>query len=582
MQTQINNLQWMIGGEAGFGIKVTGQMFSRMCVRGGLQTFDYTEYPSLIRGGHNAFQVVVRDREVRSPVQPVDLLVALNQETIALHSGRLSPQGGIMFDPDQTDISVAHLDAKKVRLYPVPLARIAREAGGTILMRNVVSLGASVGLLDYDFGLLEGVIHTAFDRKGSTVVEQNLRAARAGYTFATQQFRHDCAFTLKPVRAPKRMSLTGNTALCLGAIKAGCKYYAAYPMTPTSSLLSYLAKHAAEVGMIVRHAEDEIAAINSAIGASYAGVRSMVGTAGGGFSLMVEGVGLAAMTETPLVIVEGQRPGPSTGLPTWTSQSDLQFILHAGQDDFPRIVIAPGDVSECFYAAFQAFNLAEKYQLPVFVLTDKFLGESAMSVEPFATEHLRHERGMLVRNVSAEMNGQFRRYAVTHDGVSPRTFPGVPGGVHTANSDEHDEFGAVNESAANRVAMMEKRMRKLTTALADIPMPMLYGPPSADLTLISWGSTKGPALEALDMIRNASAKVNLLHFVYLDPLPVQKLEALLRSCKATMVLENNFTGQFAQHLKQAVGLLPEHTLRKYDGRPFFPEEIAQKIREVTA
>lgn len=297
---------------------------------------------------------------------------------------------------------------------------------------------------------------------------------------------------------------------------------------------------------------------------------------------MVEGVGLAAMTETPLVIVEGQRPGPSTGLPTWTSQSDLQFILHAGQDDFPRIVIAPGDVNECFYAVFQAFNLAEKYQLPVFVLTDKFLGESAMSVEPFATEHLRHERGMLVRSVSAETSGQFRRYAVTHDGVSPRTFPGVPGGVHTANSDEHDEFGAVNESAANRVAMMEKRMRKLTTALADISVPALYGPPSTDLTLISWGSTKGLALEALDMVRNASAKVNLLHFVYLDPLPVQKLEALLRSCKATMVLENNLTGQFAQHLKQAVGLIPEHVLRKYDGRPFFPEEIAQKIREVTA
>lgn len=580
MQTKINNFQWMVGGEAGFGIKVTGQMFSRMCVRGGLQVFDYTEYPSLIRGGHNSFHVVVRDRSVRAPVALIDLLVALNQETIELHADRLRPGGGLLYDPEQADLSVDDLRPAGAKLFPVPLEKLARRAGGGVLMRNTVALGATVGIVNYDFALLDGVIHTAFDRKGKEAVEANLRAARAGYEFSERMFSRDFPFVLQRRDSARRMLLTGNTALSLGAIQAGCKFFAAYPMTPTSSILSYLAKHAEEVGMVVRHAEDEIAVINSAIGAAYAGVRSMVATAGGGFSLMVEGMGLAAMNEVPLVIIEGQRPGPATGMPTWTGQADFQFVLHAAQDEFPRILLAPGDVTECFYTAFNAFNLAEKYQTPVCILTDKFLGESTMSVAPFSTKHLHIDRGAVDRTPQPQADNLFQRYRLTETGISPRTLPGTLGGVHTANSDEHDPYGRASESAENRVAMMEKRLRKLQTAQADMPVPTLYGPAVADLTFIGWGSTKGPMLDALDVLAAEGFSVNVLHFVYLHPLPVARLLPILRRLTFSVLVENNATGQFGQHLLQHVGFVPENRLLKYDGRPFFAHELINKARSI--
>lgn len=573
----VNDLQWKIGGESGFGIKVIGQMFSRLCSRGGLSTFDYTEYPSLIRGGHNAFQVTVRATPVRSQKREVDLLVALNQETVDAHYRELSVAGGILFDPEQRGISVQGLKEQGIRLFPVPLDRFAREAGAE-LTRNVVALGASVGILNYDFSLLDEVIHTAFDRKGEKLVAANLKAARTGYDYAEKQFSESFPFVLKRVQSPRRMVVSGNTALAMGAIAGGCKYYAAYPMTPSTSILSYLAKHGEQFGMVVRHAEDEIGVINSAIGAAYAGVRSMVGTAGGGYALMVEGTGLAGMLEVPIVLAVGQRPGPSTGLPTWTSQGDLQFVLHAGQDAFPRIVVAPGDAEECFYLTFQAFNLAEKYQTPVFILTDKFLGESAKSVDPFATNHLRFHRGLVDRSPSADSRGVFPRYRITETGVSPRTLPGTPGGVHLANSDEHDEYGFADETAANRTSMMEKRLRKLRTVLADIPPPTLYGMKRADWTMVTWGSTKGPALEALELLKRDGLSVNLLHFSFLFPLPTESVEALFRETKKVMVVEGNANGQFAAHLKSEVGLLPDAVFRKYDGRPFFPEEIAQAVR----
>lgn len=569
----------MIGGEAGFGIKVTGQMFSRLCVRGGLQIFDYTEYPSLIRGGHNSYHITVRDVPVRAPVHAIDLLVALNQETIALHTDRLSPGAGIIFDPDDKEIVTQNLSEKNFRLYPVPFKKIAKEAGGNILMRNVVALGATVALVQFDLEHLRSVIHTAFDRKGKETVEQNLRAAEAGYLHILDQFEKDFPWILKTTTGPKRMNMSGNTAISLGAIQAGCKYFAAYPMTPATSILSFLAKNAEKTGMVVRHAEDEIAVINSAIGASYAGARSMVATAGGGYALMVEGTGLAGMLEVPLVIVEAQRPGPATGLPTWTSQADLQFVLHAAQDDFPRIIIAPGDVRECFYATFQAFNLADQFQTPVFVLTDKFIGESTASVESFTTDHLHYDRG-LIEHAPEGKNGMFDRYRVTENGISPRTLPGTANGVYTANSDEHTPVGAVSESAENRIAMMDKRMKKLETARREIPAPTLYGDANADLTLVCWGSTKGPALDAMDVLVAEGKSVNVLHFVYLHPLPAEKVLAILKHCNDTLLIEGNYTGQFGKHLITEVGFLPEHTLFQYDGRPFYTDTIVAKVRSL--
>ncbi|MBI3956785.1 MAG: 2-oxoacid:acceptor oxidoreductase subunit alpha [Candidatus Kerfeldbacteria bacterium] len=572
-QHPLDGFQFKVGGEAGFGVMIIGQMFSKLCVRSGRWTFDYPEYPSLISGGHTTYQVVVGLKPVRAPIRPVHLLVALNQETIDLHTAELAPGAGIVFDPNQPGLHVDGLKEQGIHLFPIPLEKLSHEAGNE-KTRNVVALAVCAGLLNASRDVLNQLIRDAFAAKGDEVVTMNLKAAELGFADAEREFSASFPWQLNAVKAPQRMTVTGNTAVALGAIRGGCGLYAAYPMTPATTILTYLAKVGEQFGMVVRHAEDEIAAINAAIGASYAGVRSMVGTSGGGFALMVEGVGLAAELEVPIVIVEGQRPGPSTGLPTWTGQADLQFILRSSQGEFPRIVLAPGDVQECFVLTFQALNLAEKYQLPVFILTDKFIGESAATTEPFFFDHLRFHRGEIDLHPEPDANGMYPRYHVTASGVSPRTLPGTPGGVHIANSDEHDVYGFADETADNRIQMMDKRMRKLASALADVLPPARYGPNAADLTLVTWGSTKGPALDALDLLAAQGHKVNLLHFAYLFPLPVDKLEATFRSCKNVMVIEGNATGQFARLLKEEVGLLPEATFFKYDGRPFLPEEIA--------
>lgn len=447
-------------------------------------------------------------------------------------------------------------------------------------MRNVIALAATAALVRLPFSLVESVIHTAFVRKGEDVVQANLRVAQAGYAYIEEYFRDVTGAQLKPVRSPKRMVITGNTAVALGAIQAGCGYFAGYPMTPTTPILTFLEKHAEQTGMVVRQPEDEIAAINSAIGASHGGVRSMVATAGGGFSLMVEGVGLAAMTETPVVIVVGQRPGPSTGLPTWTSQGDLQFILHASQDDFPRIVLTPGDVEECFHLTFLAFNLAEKYHVPVFLLTDKFLGESHRSVAPFSSSLLVYDRGPVEAHPATDETGFFGRYAFTESGVSPRAIPGTPDGMFIANCDEHEEHGLVDETSQNRTAMMEKRLRKLDAAARDVPMPSLVGPHTARCTILGWGSTKGPMLEAMHILVQNNIAVNVLHFSSVFPLDTHRVMTLLRRLETTLIVENNATGQFAQHLQEQVGLLPTGMLLRYDGRPTYPEDIVAKVESL--
>ncbi|MFH1171485.1 MAG: 2-oxoacid:acceptor oxidoreductase subunit alpha [bacterium] len=570
-QQPLDAFQFKIGGEAGFGVMVIGQMFAKLCSRSGRWAFEYPEYPSLISGGHNSYQVAVGEKPLHAPLRDVHLLVALDQATIALHRQELVPGAGILFDPDEPGLHLDGLKEEGYRLYPVPIERLALEAGSE-RTRNVVAFAACAGILNADQDLLELLIRDTFRGKGAAL-EQDLAAANLGYAYAEEKCSHDFPWILPRKKTARRINVTGNTAIALGAIQAGCKLYAAYPMTPSTSILSYLAKVSEQHGMVVRHAEDEIGVINSAIGAAYTGVRSMVGTSGGGFALMTEGVGLAAMLEVPIVIVEAQRPGPSTGLPTWTGQADLQFVLHSSQGEFPRILLAPGDAHECFYLTFQAFNLAERYQLPVFILTDKFLAESAATNDPFSTAHLRIQRGEVVLAPKEHANGMFPRYRDTPTGVSPRTLPGTEGGVHIANSDEHDLYGFSDESAENRIRMTEKRMRKLRTIAEEIPPPILYGPHQADLTLITWGSTKGPALDALALLQRDGRSVNLLHFSFLYPLPIKNVERLLHSTTATMVIEGNATGQFAQLLKEQVGLLPDTSLRKFDGRPFFPSDI---------
>ncbi|HBH45966.1 MAG: hypothetical protein A2445_02810 [Candidatus Jacksonbacteria bacterium RIFOXYC2_FULL_44_29] len=376
-----------------------------------------------------------------------------------------------------------------------------------------------------------------------------------------------------------KILISGNEAIALGAIKAGLKFYAAYPMTPASSILHFLAGHEHEYKILVKQTEDELAAMNMTIGASLAGVRAMCATAGGGFALMVEGLGFGGMIETPLVVGVVSRPGPATSMPTWSAQGDLRFVMHAAPDEFPRIILAPGDAAEAYHLTFRAFNLADKYQLPVIILSDKNLAESYFTVEQkeFSEGNFAIDRGRIAQALTGQPNSTYLRYDPSiPDGVSPRAIPGTPGRLFLANSDEHDEVGYSEEDSASRSAQMDKRMRKIATIIKNqsLGLPKWYGPAKANLTLICWGSNKGVALAAISQLPDC----NVLHFSELYPLDVPRVQAELGKIKRSLCVEGNYSGQFADYLYERTGYQVNERLLKYDGRPFWVEEIVAKVK----
>lgn len=574
-----HSVQWKIGGEAGFGIMTTGLIFSRVCARGGLKTFAYPEYPSLIRGGHNTYQVTVDPVQSTSQLGTVHLLVALNRETITLHDHELAEHAAVIYDPDDYTNETPKLEHASAVLVPVPLSALAKQHNAARVARNTVALGASFALLHYPWELVEGVIRDWFGRKKPELAEANVALTKAGYEAAAGKYP-EYPYTLAPLQNPKpHMIISGNGSIAMGALKAGMKFFAAYPMTPSSDILSYLARQEDRMGIVVKHTEDEISAMNMIIGAGFAGVRAMTGTSGGGFALMVEALGLAGIAEVPCVIVMGQRPGPSTGLPTWTSQSDLRFVLHSSQGEFPRIVLTPGDATECFYMTHEAFNLAEVYQVPVIILVDKYVQESWQGVEPYATDHLKIDRGMLLstEQVLARNETHFKRHEHTDTGISPRALPGQEGGVHIASSYEHSEEGFTTEDELETTKQNDKRMRKLDTYLERHAVgPKFYGPENADITVVGWGSTKLPGLEAVRMAEERGLSLNYLHFTEIYPLPIAQTVAALSRTKKTMCVEGNKLGQLEQWIFENTGIRMDGNFHKYGGRPFYPEEIIEQ------
>lgn len=573
MATKTNNLNWKIGGEAGYGILSAGEIFAYACAHGGLETFAYLEYPSLIRGGHNTYQVLVRTDDVQSHSAQVDLLVALNKETIDRHLSEVVPDGAVLYDSNTKDLREYTCSRNDIGCFAIPLEDLAHEAGAEKVMRNMVAVGASFGIVRYSYEFLIDLISQVFSKKGKKIVELNQAAAKAGYDYALSRLADKYKYKLDIVKnKEQRILINGNEAIALGAIKGGVKFYAAYPMTPATSILHYLAAQEREYKLVVKQTEDEIAAMNMVVGASFAGVRSMTATSGGGFALMSEGLGLAGMSEIGIVVVIAQRPGPATGLPTWTEQGDLRFALHAGQGDFPRVILAPGDPNECFNLTFVAHNIADKYQLPVIILTDKYLAEARQTVGIFNTSHLKLSRSDLASTASLPTDARFARYAVTPNGVSARAIPGQPGGVYVANSDEHDDTGLANEEADIRKIQMDKRMAKLQYAKNEIVEPVkLYGPNEADITLVGWGSTKGSILEALKSMPNKS--INFLQVRLLEPFPVKEVDAVLRQAKRRVLVENNYSGQLGGLIRERTGIDIAEKILKYDGRPIDPEEI---------
>jgi len=597
----------VIGGPQGGGINSVAETFAKACARGGLHVFANIEYHSNIKGEHSYYRVRASDREVHSHVDWIDVLVSLDKETLfgdvhkeyPTHNGHrneVSPGGGIVYDA-ALKLRPEDLGRPDVNLYPVPYVEVLlgalkesgheKELSKFQVMTNTVAFGASMALVDYDFDDVTEAIKEGFTGRKAALGDLNVRAARHGYDYVKTHFQDGFPYKLHPVSsATKRMLIRGVQAVGIAKFKAGCALQTYYPITPATDESEYLEHHEKEYNIVVVQAEDEISAILMAAGAAHAGVRASTSTSGPGFCLMAEGLGWASHTEAPgPVIILYQRAGPSTGLPTRTEQGDLQFVLHAAHGDVPRMAIAPGDANECFYDTFDAFNYSDRFQMPVVVLADKFLASTYRTMPIFESKNLKIDRGQIV-NESELTDGPdsstFKRYAFTPTGISPRTIPGMAGGIFHTTGDEHDEFGHITENSENRIRMMQKRMKKLELANEFIPDEKkvnFFGPPQADITLVGWGSTKGAILDAMQDLEADGVRCNFLQVRYLSPFPTDLVTKHLEGAKRKVLVEGNYAGQLGALIREHTGIPMDLRVLKYNGRPFSQNEVFEGVKE---
>ncbi|MEH6990621.1 2-oxoacid:acceptor oxidoreductase subunit alpha [Cytobacillus firmus] len=576
----INQLSWKVGGQQGEGIESTGEIFSIALNRLGYYLYGYRHFSSRIKGGHTNNKIRVSTSQIRSISDDLDILVAFDQETIDLNYKELHDKGVMIadakFDPKQPE------DTNAV-LFAVPFTEIATELG-TSLMKNMVAVGATCAVLNLDIKVFEEVVQEIFGRKGQQVVDKNMEAIQAGFDFMKEKLSDDVELMeLEKADGLKRLFMIGNDAIALGALAGGCRFMAAYPITPASEIMEYLIKKLPALGGSVIQTEDEIAAVTMAIGANYAGVRSLTASAGPGLSLKMEAIGLSGITETPLVIVDTQRGGPSTGLPTKQEQSDLMAMIYGTHGEIPKIVLAPSTVQEAFYDTAEAFNLAEEYQCPVIILSDLQLSLGKQTVEPLDFSKVEIRRGKLVTEELPEIEnkGYFKRFEVTEDGVSPRVIPGMKNGIHHVTGVEHDETGKPSESAANRNAQMDKRFRKVENIKFNTPVHKNAPHEEADLLIVGFNSTRGAIEEAMSRLEQDGIKVNHAQVRLIHPFPTDELLPLVKTAKKIAVVENNATGQLANIMKMNVGHAEKvYKLLKYDGNPFLPHEIHTKCKEL--
>lgn len=568
-----------IGGEAGQGIQTIGDTLSRVFSRTGYHVFTHQDYESRIRGGHNFFQIRFSDKPISASREKIDILVALDKEGISLHEKELSENGYIIYDA--SSLKQKH---EKPYFLDIPFIELAIKDGGNRIMANTVATGAVLGMLGMKLNILLDIIKDTFKKKGEDVIKENTKAAAAGYDFAVKKCT-GCSFSLGKSSQPK-MLIAGNEAIGLGAVASGCKFYSGYPMTPSTGIMLYVASKAKEYGIVVEQSEDEIAAINMALGASFAGVRAMTASSGGGFALMVEGLSLAGMTETPIVIALAQRPGPATGFPTRTEQGDLLFALHTAHGEFPRIIFAPGTAEQAFYLTNKAFELSEKYQAPAFVLTDQYLADSQWTFEGFDIKKLKYTDYRL-RGGNFKKLASYKRHAFTDTGVSPLAVPGDAAHVVVTDSDEHGEEGHIVEDAETRIRMVQKRLlKKMPLIRQEIAPPAFYGDAKPEIVIVGWGSTYGVMKEAVDALSPPHPPLNkggiaMLHFSEIYPFPSPDSHPhyldLLNSAKTAICIENNATGQFARLMRAETGYEFKRRINKYDGRPFTLKGLAGEI-----
>lgn len=562
---------WKIGAPAGYGVMTTGLSMSKIATRSGLHIFDYTEYPSLIQGGHNTYEVNMSNDEVTMSKHLVDCLVCLARDTYALHQHRLHDKSIIVFDPNQGDPDMKGLKVA------VPFYQLLSELKANKIMNNMVALGSSIAILGGNLEIVKHMIEQQFAKKEPEVAEMNIACATAGFNYVHEHYADKVVHVLDSSTPPAEPPavLEANTAFSLGTVEADCRLYAAYPMSPSSSVVEILAGWQDKTGMVVRHAEDEIGVINEALGASFSGVRSAVGTSGGGFALMVETISYAGVAEQPIVVFIAQRPGPATGMPTWTEQGDLLFAAHAGHGEFPKIILAPGDTQEMLELTPKAFNLADIYQTPVIVMSDKLISEAHVCISQDRVKELLKrnpvDRGETIESTEAP----YYRYQDQADGISPRLIPGAPGMYYQANSYEHNQDSHTTEESDERIAQVNKRNRKTDTYFdRHWAGPNVYGDiASAEVVFVGWGGTKGAIQAAQHLLGEQNRNNAFIHFNHVYPLKPADITPLFEHNKRYILVENNSTGQFGQILRMQTGIDIRERLLKYDGRPIFPEEI---------
>jgi 2-oxoglutarate ferredoxin oxidoreductase subunit alpha len=577
----ISQLSWKIGGQQGEGVESTDRIFSTALNRLGYFLYGYRHFSSRIKGGHTNNKIRISTKPMRAISDDLDILVAFDQETIDLNSHELR-KGGVIVADAKFNPTVP--EGVNSRLFAVPITAIAEELG-TSLFKNMVASGASWALLGLPLEVFNKAVEEEFGRKGPAIVEKNVEAVRRGAEFVLELAGGVSLsdFELEPSDGQAKLFMIGNDAIALGAVVGGCRFMPAYPITPASEIMEYLVKTLPKFGGTVIQTEDEIAAVTMAIGANYGGVRALTASAGPGLSLMVEAIGLAGITETPVVIVDTQRGGPSTGLPTKQEQSDINAMIYATHGEIPKIVIAPSTVEECFYDAIEAFNLAEKFQCPVIIVTDLQLSLGKQTAENLELNKIQIDRGALIQGdlPQLEDNKLFNRYQFTEDGVSPRVLPGSKNGIHHVTGVEHDQEGRPSESPINRKKMMDKRLKKLESVRITNPIRIDAQHETPDVLIVGMSSIGGTIDEARERLEKEGIKTNHMTVRQLFPFPTELVQPYAEKAKTIVVIENNATGQLADQFKLRAGFADKvKNFLKYDGTPFLPSEIHTGCKEL--
>jgi 2-oxoglutarate ferredoxin oxidoreductase subunit alpha len=624
----IDSINWMAGGPQGSGVDTAANILGKACGYGGLYVFGRREYHSNIKSLHSYFHLRIANKEILANINDVNLLAAFDAETAVRHIDEVLPEGGVIVDSKDSSTKVLDIPtlppeykeelskrlkeknigetledilqnarARGVQIFPVPYSDLINKIGEKLGISqmskitriiNVLTIGVSFGLLKFDRNLAEKAVRATFAEK-ENIVEMNVMALNYAYDYAEQNFKDRFKHRLEKTDAiEERLFLTGNQAVAMGKVLGGCRVQTYYPITPAADESEYLEAHQImktgneDEAIVVIQTEDEIAAVNSASGAALAGARAATSTSGPGFSLMVEGLSWAGNSEVPLVITYYQRGAPATGLPTRHGQGDLRFAMHAGHGEFPRIILASGDIQECFYDAAKVFNLAEKYQMPVIHLLDKAMANCSQTYPIFDHSTIKIDRGELLTETDLE-DKEYRRFRFTKTGISPRVLLGTKNGLHWDTGDEHNEIGHISEEPFNRRLMVEKRMKKLDIVAKEVPIEdklKFYGDPNSENIVISWGSPKGAIIESIETLKQEGFSIGFVQVRLIHPLPIEEVKKALDGKKRIIDIEENFTGQLAGIIKEQTGIAPNFHILKYTGRPMTTTEVYNALKAV--